>query len=136
MTVLAPTAAALRVGPYEVWPPVVLAPMAGITNAPFRRLCRDYGGGLYVSEMITTRALVERNAETMKLIEFGPDESPRSLQLYGVDPRDRARGRDDAGRRGPCRPHRPELRLPGAQGDPPGRGSGAAVEARPAARRS
>ncbi len=86
MTVLAPTAAALRVGPYEVWPPVVLAPMAGITNAPFRRLCRAYGGGLYVSEMITTRALVERNAETMKLIEFGPDESPRSLQLYGVDP--------------------------------------------------
>jgi nifR3 family TIM-barrel protein len=83
---LAPTAAALRVGPYDVWPPVVLAPMAGITNAPFRRLCRDYGGGLYVSEMITTRALVERNPETMKLIEFGPDESPRSLQLYGVDP--------------------------------------------------
>jgi nifR3 family TIM-barrel protein len=86
MTALAETAAALRVGPYEVWPPVVLAPMAGITNAPFRRLCRAYGGGLYVSEMITTRALVERNAETMKLIEFGPDESPRSLQLYGVDP--------------------------------------------------
>jgi nifR3 family TIM-barrel protein len=78
--------ASLRVGSYDVWPPVVLAPMAGITNAPFRRLCRDYGGGLYVSEMITTRALVERNAETMKLIEFGPDESPRSLQLYGVDP--------------------------------------------------
>jgi nifR3 family TIM-barrel protein len=89
VTTLAPTpatAAALRVGPYEVWPPVVLAPMAGITNAPFRRLCRAYGGGLYVSEMITTRALVERNAETMKLIEFGRDESPRSLQLYGVDP--------------------------------------------------
>jgi nifR3 family TIM-barrel protein len=89
VTALAPTAAtaaALRVGPYEVWPPIVLAPMAGITNAPFRRLCRAYGGGLYVSEMITTRALVERNAETMKLIEFGPDESPRSLQLYGVDP--------------------------------------------------
>jgi nifR3 family TIM-barrel protein len=88
VTALAPTpaTAALRVGPYAVWPPVVLAPMAGITNAPFRRLCRAYGGGLYVSEMITTRALVERNAETMKLIEFGPDESPRSLQLYGVDP--------------------------------------------------
>ena len=86
VTTATSTAAALRVGPYEVWPPVVLAPMAGITNAPFRRLCRDYGGGLYVSEMITTRALVERNPETMKLIEFGPDESPRSLQLYGVDP--------------------------------------------------
>jgi nifR3 family TIM-barrel protein len=78
--------ALLRIGPHEVGPPVVLAPMAGITNAPFRRLCRGYGGGLYVSEMITTRALVERDPETMRLIEFGPDESPRSLQLYGVDP--------------------------------------------------
>ncbi len=76
----------LLIGPHEVSPPVVLAPMAGITNAPFRRLCRGYGGGLYVSEMITTRALVERDPETMRLIEFGPDESPRSLQLYGVDP--------------------------------------------------
>jgi nifR3 family TIM-barrel protein len=86
-TLPAPSAApALHVGPHSVWPPVVLAPMAGITNAPFRRLCRSYGGGLYVSEMITTRALVERDAETMRLIEFGPDESPRSLQLYGVDP--------------------------------------------------
>jgi len=79
-------APALHLGPHTVWPPVVLAPMAGITNAPFRRLCRDYGGGLYVSEMITTRALVERDAETMRLIEFGDDEWPRSLQLYGVDP--------------------------------------------------
>ena len=76
----------LRVGPYAVSPPVVLAPMAGITNQPFRTLCREYGGGLYVSEMITTRALVERDPETMRLIEFGPEESPRSLQLYGVDP--------------------------------------------------
>jgi nifR3 family TIM-barrel protein len=79
-------AAALHVGPHTVWPPVVLAPMAGITNVAFRRLCREYGGGLFVSEMITTRALVERDPETMKLVEFGPDESPRSLQLYGVDP--------------------------------------------------
>jgi nifR3 family TIM-barrel protein len=76
----------LRIGPHVVTPPVVLAPMAGITNSPFRRLCREYGGGLYVSEMITTRALVERDAETMRLIEFAPDETPRSLQLYGVDP--------------------------------------------------
>ena len=89
MTVLAPTAAALRVGPYEVWPPVVLAPMAGITNAPFRRLCREYGGGLYVSEMITTRALVERDAETMRLIEFGPDESPAQPAAVRRGPRDR-----------------------------------------------
>ncbi len=77
----------LTIGPYAVWPPVVLAPMAGITDSPFRRLCREYGGGLFVSEMITTRALVERDPETMRMIEFGPDESPRSLQLYGVDAR-------------------------------------------------
>ncbi len=80
------TTSPLAIGPYTVPTPVVLAPMAGITDAPFRRLCRHYGGGLYVSEMITTRALVERDAETMRMIEFGPDESPRSLQLYGVDP--------------------------------------------------
>jgi nifR3 family TIM-barrel protein len=67
-------------------PPVVLAPMAGITNRAFRRLCRESGAGLYVSEMITSRALVERNDETMDLIRFDPEESPRSLQLYGVDP--------------------------------------------------
>jgi nifR3 family TIM-barrel protein len=78
--------AGMRIGPFVVSPPVVLAPMAGITNQPFRTLCREYGGGLYVSEMITTRALVERDPETMRLIEFGPQESPRSLQLYGVDP--------------------------------------------------
>ncbi|MFJ4186161.1 tRNA dihydrouridine synthase DusB [Kitasatospora sp. NPDC089509] len=80
--------APLDIGPIRVWPPVVLAPMAGITNAPFRTLCREQSGGkgLYVSEMITTRALVERNAKTMQLIRFDPSEKPRSIQLYGVDP--------------------------------------------------
>ena len=76
-------------------PPVVLAPMAGITNTAFRRLCREamsgelepsQAGGLFVSEMITSRALVERNPKTMRLIRFETDERPRSLQLYGVDP--------------------------------------------------
>ncbi|TQF05502.1 tRNA dihydrouridine synthase DusB [Kitasatospora acidiphila] len=84
----APAAAPLSIGPLQVWPPVVLAPMAGITNAPFRTLCREQsdGRGLFVSEMITTRALVERNAKTMQLIQFDPSEKPRSIQLYGVDP--------------------------------------------------
>lgn len=67
-------------------PPVVLAPMAGITNRAFRRLCRESGAGLYVSEMVTSRALVERNEATMDLVTFAPDENPRSVQLYGVDP--------------------------------------------------
>ncbi|MEV4525023.1 tRNA dihydrouridine synthase DusB [Streptosporangium sp. NPDC049304] len=76
----------LKLGSLEVWPPVVLAPMAGVTNAPFRTLCREQGGGLFVCEMITTRALVERNPKTLKMIRFEPEESPRSLQLYGIDP--------------------------------------------------
>ncbi|MFD3662281.1 tRNA dihydrouridine synthase DusB [Streptomyces sp. NPDC058659] len=78
----------LAIGPHIVQPPVVLAPMAGITNAPFRTLCREFSGGkgLFVSEMITTRALVERNEKTMQLIRFDETEKPRSIQLYGVDP--------------------------------------------------
>ena len=76
----------LHIGPLEVWPPVVLAPMAGVTNYPFRAICRRYGAGLYVSEMITARALVEGNAKTVRLADFGPDETLRSLQLYGVEP--------------------------------------------------
>jgi nifR3 family TIM-barrel protein len=77
---------ALRIGPLVVDPPVVLAPMAGVTNPPFRALCREHGAGLYVCEMITSRGLVERNPETFRMIRFGPAERPRSMQLYGVDP--------------------------------------------------
>src|SRR5512134_1146868 len=76
----------LRIGPLEVWPPVVLAPMAGVTKPPFRTLCRRFGAGLYVSEMITARALVEGNRKTLLLASFGSEEATRSLQLYGVDP--------------------------------------------------
>jgi len=57
--------APLEVGPLTVWPPVVLAPMAGITNAPFRALCRTQGAGLYVSEMITSRGVVEGHERTV-----------------------------------------------------------------------
>ena len=83
-----PVKTTLSIGPHAVRPPVVLAPMAGITNAPFRTLCREFSGGkgLFVSEMITTRALVERNEKTMQLIHFDASETPRSIQLYGVDP--------------------------------------------------
>ncbi len=78
--------AGLRIGPYAVDPPVVLAPMAGITNVAFRRLCREYGAGLYVCEMITSRALVERHPTTLHMVSFDAGERPRSMQLYGVDP--------------------------------------------------
>lgn len=78
--------APLVLGSLSVWPPVVLAPMAGVTNYPFRAVCRKYGAGLYVSEMITARPLAEGNAKTLRLADFGDEEAPRSLQLYGVDP--------------------------------------------------
>ncbi len=76
----------VSIGPLKVWPPVVLAPMAGVTNWPFRQICRRFGAGLYVSEMITARPLVEGRAKAVKLADFGEGESPRSLQIYGVDP--------------------------------------------------
>jgi len=91
----APVRPPLRFGRLELGSPVVLAPMAGITNRAFRRLCREFGtdgGGasgassLYVNEMVTSRALVERKPETLRLVGHDPDESPRSVQLYGVDP--------------------------------------------------
>jgi nifR3 family TIM-barrel protein len=76
----------LRIGPIEVDPPVVLAPMAGVTDAPYRGLCAEYGAGLYVSEMITARALVERNVRTLSMLRFDGSEAIRSVQLYGTDP--------------------------------------------------
>jgi len=81
----------LAVGDHLVEVPVVLAPMAGVTNRAFRRMCREYGAGLYVSEMVTSRALVEGNEKTLDMCSFEPDESPRSVQLYGVDPEVMAR---------------------------------------------
>jgi nifR3 family TIM-barrel protein len=72
---------------FEVSPPVVLAPMAGITNQAFRKLCREFGAGLYVSEMVTSRALINRNPETIRMVTADPDEKIKSVQLYGVDPK-------------------------------------------------
>jgi len=84
----APPRPALTIGPLTVDPPVVLSPMAGVTNVAFRRLCRAYGepGVLYVSEMVTARALLEGNPRTLRMSSFGDDEPVRSLQLYGTDP--------------------------------------------------
>lgn len=79
-------------------PVIELAPMAGVTNRAFRRVCReasadirgragqmDVDNTIYVAEMTTSQALLYRNEETLKLITFDDDESPRSIQLYGVD---------------------------------------------------
>ena len=102
----------LEIGPLRIWSPVVLAPMAGVTDAPFRRLCRELGekglpprlapgdpacereatpgvdalAGLYVMEMVTSRALVEGNRRTLDMVRPDPSERVRSIQLYGVDP--------------------------------------------------
>lgn len=83
----------LRIGSLTLRSPVVLAPMAGVTNVAFRTLCRELEqervgtvSGLYVCEMVTARALVERHPATLHMTSFSPAESPRSLQLYAVDP--------------------------------------------------
>ncbi|MBD3689077.1 tRNA dihydrouridine synthase DusB [Nanchangia anserum] len=95
----------MRLGPIGLGTPMVLAPMAAVTNAPFRRACRSHAlralaelgrdthasptwapAGLYVCEMITARALVEDRESTWRLVAADPDETPRSVQLHGVDP--------------------------------------------------
>jgi nifR3 family TIM-barrel protein len=76
----------LRLGSVRVGTPVVLAPMAGITNAAYRRLCREQGAGLYVCEMITSRGIVERDETSLRMLTFDPLEDVRSVQLYGTDP--------------------------------------------------
>jgi len=96
----------LMLGRHALAVPVVLAPMAGITNEAYRSLCRSFAAdalagspqvadgqppGLFVSEMVTARALVERDERTLRMVAFAPDESVRSLQLYGVDPTTLAR---------------------------------------------
>ncbi|MGD9794941.1 MAG: tRNA dihydrouridine synthase DusB [Acidimicrobiia bacterium] len=95
----APIIAPLQLGPITVDPPMVLAPMAGVTNAPFRALCREFAGsgrtqpdgsivtpGLFVNEMVMARAVVEGNGRTDRMLTFAPDETPRSIQLYAIDP--------------------------------------------------
>lgn len=76
----------LALGSLTVDTPVVLAPMAGVTNAAFRRLCAEQGAGLYVCEMITSRGLVEGDEHTKQMLVFDELETVRSVQLYGTDP--------------------------------------------------
>ena len=76
----------LTIGPIALDPPVVLAPMAGVTNAAFRGLCRRFGDGLFVSEMVSARGLVERDAKSFSFVQWPDNDARRSVQLYGVEP--------------------------------------------------
>lgn len=89
----------LRLGDHQAATPVILAPMAGVTNQPFRSLCRKFGPDLvYVNEMIMATGLVHGSRKTQTMLSFGPDENFRSLQLYGSDPEMMARAIDRLGR--------------------------------------
>lgn len=70
----------------RVWPPVVLAPMAGVTSYPYRKICYEHGAGLCISEMVSARGIAEGHEKTLTRAHFGEDESPRSLQIFGAEP--------------------------------------------------
>ncbi len=86
----APLHLPIKGGGFDLPVPIVLAPMAGITNSAFRLLCREQGAGLFVSEMVTARALTHRSPETLRMIVPGEGESPRSVQLYATNAHDLA----------------------------------------------
>ena len=124
----------LTLGRVHVDTPVVLAPMAGITNAAYRRLCREQGAGLYVCEMVTSRGLVERDPATLEMLRFDPLRGRQVGPALRHRPGLRRQGGRDPLRRARRTPRRPQLRVPGAQGDAQGRGRGAALEAGAAGR--
>ena len=76
----------LRIGAIEIDPPLALAPMAGVTDAVFRRLFKRFGLGLTVSEFVSAQSLVRMNKRTLEMIEVYPEERPTSVQLHGNDP--------------------------------------------------
>ena len=75
----------LRIGTVVLDNPLILAPMAGVTDLPFRLLCREQGAGLLCMEMVSAKAIYYRNKHTEKLLEIDPREHPVSLQLFGSD---------------------------------------------------
>ena len=76
----------IQIGSLHVPAPVILAPMSGVTDLPFRRLAKRLGAGLVVSEMIASRELLRKSAQTLKMIETDRDEAPRAVQLAGCEP--------------------------------------------------
>lgn len=76
-----------RLGTHLIDPPLLLAPMAGITDLPFRRICKRFGAGLTVTEMIASRAVDGGLARTQRMADIGADEHPVAVQIAGSDPR-------------------------------------------------
>lgn len=83
---LPPPLAPLRVGQVAIATPVVLAPMTGVTDLPFRRLVRRYGSGLNVTEMIASEAAIRETRQSVQKAAWDPAEEPVSMQLVGCDP--------------------------------------------------
>ena len=76
----------LRIGNVELENNLILAPMAGVTDQPFRKLCREQGCGLLYTEMVSAKAILYHNRNTQKLLEVDPAERPIAVQLFGSDP--------------------------------------------------
>lgn len=76
----------LTIGNVELENNVILAPMAGVTDLPFRLLCKEQGAALVCTEMVSAKAILYNNKNTKALLEMHPDEAPVSLQLFGSDP--------------------------------------------------
>ena len=76
----------LKIGSVELPNPVILAPMAGVSDLPFRLLCREQGAGLVCMEMVSAKAIAYHNRNTERLMEINDREHPVSLQLFGSEP--------------------------------------------------
>jgi len=76
----------IQIGPVALSAPVILAPMTGVTDLPFRRLVKKHGAGLVVSEMIASQAMIRENRQTMLMAKTVPEEFPMAVQLAGCDP--------------------------------------------------
>lgn len=76
----------MHIGPLTITPPVFLAPMAGVTDQPFRVLCRRFGVGLVYTEFVNANGVVRESARTLDLVRFTPDERPIGIQVFGEEP--------------------------------------------------